>query len=59
MMQYYTESRKERDAQLGATEVTKNLGATNSKSSALPKPAEDAALAVTPSRQTSQSTNQS
>lgn len=51
-MQYYTESRKKRDAQLGATEVTKDVGATNSKASALAMLAEDAAVAVTPSRQT-------
>lgn len=52
-MQYYTESRKERDAQLGATEVTKDVPATNSKPSAPPKPSDDATLAITPSRQTS------
>ena len=53
MMQYYTESRKKRDAQLGATEVTKDVDATTIKSVALPKPSADAALAVTPSHQTS------
>lgn len=36
MMQYYTESRKKRDAQLGATEVTKDVGDTNSKTIAPP-----------------------
>ena len=53
MMQYYTESRKVRDAQLGATEDTKDVGPTGSSSTAPPKPSEDAALAITPSRQTS------
>lgn len=51
-MQYYTESRKERDAQLGATDITKVVAATNSTPSAPPEPSEDAALAIMPSRQT-------
>ncbi|KAL3134829.1 hypothetical protein ABBQ32_007800 [Trebouxia sp. C0010 RCD-2024] len=50
--QYYTESRKVHDAQMGVTEETKDADASLNPA-ALPKLLDEPVLAVTPSRQTS------
>lgn len=52
MLQYYTESRKVHDAQMGAPEEVKDAGAV-ANPAALRKLSEESVLAVTPSRQTS------
>lgn len=52
MLQYYTESRKVHDAQMGVTEETKDADASLNPA-ALPKLLDEPVLAVTPSRQTS------
>ena len=51
VMQYYSESRKVHDAQMGIAEEAKAAGAVQPESAA--NAAAEAALAVTPARQTS------